>query len=148
MHLHYSAILVVIYQDGAIPFKVRGLASKANARTSDPHEDLVRRFFKLIESRGIEDLLDLFEYDAVVREPFSSEKGLYGRSEIEPFLKVAMMASSNMRRKIEIEKFNGDANRVSALVTFEKGDKMKARFTFQLNPAGKKIKALDIQFLH
>lgn len=128
--------------------KVSSLAGKADARALNPREDLVRRFFRLMESKEMEDLLNLFEYDAVVREPFSREKGLHGRSEIEPFLKVAMMASSDLRRKIEIDKFNGDADRVSALVTFERGDKLKGRFTFELDPASKKIRSLDIQFPH
>jgi hypothetical protein len=125
---------------------VSRLTGKADTRALNPREDVVRRFFKLMESKVMEDLLNLFEYDAVVHEPFSKEKGLHGRSEIEPFLKVAMMASGNLRRKIEIEKFNGNDNMVSALVTFERGDKLKGRFTFELDSASKKIRSLDIQF--
>jgi ketosteroid isomerase-like protein len=35
------------------------------------NEDIVRWFFKLIDSRDLDCLLDIFDYDAVVIEPFS-----------------------------------------------------------------------------
>jgi hypothetical protein len=94
--------------------------------------------------------LSLFDYDAVVYEPFSNIRGgLKGVSAIEPFLKVAMMANSTLRRTIRIEKpTNG--NNVTAMITFEKGDKVQGKFTFGLQdePDGsKKIKSLRIEFL-
>lgn len=122
------------------------------ARRSQTGSEVVRKFFKLIDSgRDVGDLLDLFEYDAVVKEPFSkhssssSSAGLRGRSEIEPFLKVALMASSDMRRKIRLEERQDGQNVVSALVTFEKGDRMRGRFVFELDPEGKKIRRLVVQ---
>jgi hypothetical protein len=74
---------------------------------------------------------------------------LKGRLSIEPFLKVAMMANSNLQRTIKFEKSNR-SNKIVALVTFERGDKVKGRFTFEFEdePAGiKKIKSLKIEFL-
>lgn len=125
---------------------------KSNAKGQDSRENTVYRFFKLIEDRDVEGLLELFDYDATVYEPFSNAQGLHGRSSIEPFLKVAMMANSNMRRKIKIlEAEHGDkGGRIAALVTFELGDKLKGRFTFDLEPDADKswkIKTLHIQFV-
>ena len=61
------------------------------------------------------------------------------------------MANSNLQRTIKIEKPGKlSANKVVAVITFEKGDKVKSKFTFEFedDPAGgKKIKSLDIEFL-
>jgi len=116
-------------------------------------EEMVQQYFKCIDTKDLGGILDLFDYDAVVYEPFSNiTGGLKGRSSIEPFLKVAMMANSSLQRTIKFEKPSGkaDPNKITALVTFEKGDKVKGRFTFEFEdePAGrKKIKSLNIEFL-
>lgn len=111
-------------------------------------EEVVRRFFMLIESKNVDALLNLFDNDAVVSEPFSRAENLIGRSEIEPFIKIALMANTDLRREIEIEKpADGHNNQLSALVTFEKGGKVNGRFTFELDPESGKIKRLKIQFV-
>ena len=98
-------------------------------------------------------MLKLFDYDAVVYEPFSKLQGLKGKSAIEPFLRVAMMANSNLKRTIEFEKpspnGNNSSNKVVAYVRFEKGDSVKGRFTFEFTNgiySNKKIKSLRIEF--
>jgi hypothetical protein len=100
-----------------------------------------------MDNKDLNGILDLSDYDAVIYEPFSKEKGLEGRSAIEPFLKVEMMANSSLRRVIKIEK-PSKPDKVTALITFEKGDKVMGRFTFEFqdNSAGKKIKSLHIDF--
>jgi hypothetical protein len=111
---------------------------------------VVFQYFRHIERKDLESLLALFEYDAVVYEPFSKTAALEGKASIEPFLKVAIMANTSLKRTIEIEKQdsgNVNPNRVIALITFEKGDKVKGRFTFEFNPETKKIKFLRIEFL-
>ena len=74
-----------------------------------------------------------------------------GKSSIEPFLKVAMMANSSLQRTIKIEKpSKTNSDRIVALITFEKGDKVKSKFTFEFADDatdGKKIKSLHIEFL-
>lgn len=111
---------------------------------------MIYQYFKCIDSKDLSGILDLFDYDAVVYEPFSNiTGGLKGKSSIEPFLKVVLMANSNSQRTIKIEKPT-KPNKVTALVTFEKGDKAKGKFTFEFedDPAsGKKIKSLHIEFL-
>jgi hypothetical protein len=60
-----------------------------------------------------------------------------------------MMANSNLQRTIKMEKAN-KPNTIIAIVTYEKGDKVKSRFTFQFedNEDGrKKIKSLQIEFI-
>jgi hypothetical protein len=116
-------------------------------------EEIVARYFKYIDSKDLDGILDLFDYDAVVYEPFSKVGGgLHGRSAIEPFLKVAMMANSELRRTVKIEKTKGtNNNEITALITFEKGEKVKGRFTFEFTDGDdsreKKVKSLHIEFL-
>jgi hypothetical protein len=113
-------------------------------------EEIIHQYFKCIDAKDLGGILDLFDYDAVVYEPFSNiTGGLKGKSSIEPFLKVAMMANSNLQRTIKLEKPTRP-NKITALITFEKGDKVKSKFTFEFedDPAGaKKIKSLNIEFL-
>jgi hypothetical protein len=111
-------------------------------------EEMVHQYFKCIDSKDLSGILDLFDYDAVIHEPFSNiTGGLKGKSSIEPFLKVAMMANSSLQRTIKIEK--AEANKLTALITFEKGDKVKGKFTFEFESgaaSAKKIKSLRIEF--
>jgi hypothetical protein len=125
---------------------------RAKTRESLPitGERMVARYFRCMDSKDLAGILELFDYDAVVYEPFSNiTRGLKGRSSIEPFLKVAMMANSNLQRAIRIEK-PSKSNEITALITFEKGDKVKSKFTFEFEDdevSGKKIKSLHIEFL-
>jgi hypothetical protein len=125
---------------------------RAKARESLPitGEQMVARYFRYSDNKDLAGILELFDYDAVVYEPFSNiTGGLKGRSSIEPFLKVAMMANSNLERTIKIEKPH-KPNKITALITFEKGDKVKSKFTFEFEDdevSGKKIKTLHIEFL-
>jgi ketosteroid isomerase-like protein len=109
-------------------------------------EEIVKRYFKLIDSGDLDCLLDMFDYDAVVKEPFSNMGELRGHSDITAFLKVAFMANANMRRKLEI-KTNDKAGKARAIVTFEKGGRLTGQFTFDLDPETKKISVLKIEFL-
>ena len=120
-------------------------------RTGD---QILARYFKCIDSKDLDGILDLFDYDGVIYEPFSKVHELHGRSAIEPFLKVAMMANSKLRYKIEIQKPNtsNDNNnkKIIALITFEKGERIKSRFTFEFTDnelKQKRIKSLRIEFL-
>jgi ketosteroid isomerase-like protein len=129
---------------------------RAKSKESRPltGEEIVARYFRYIDSKDLDGLLDLFDYDAVVYEPFSKVGGgLHGRSAIEPFLKVAMMANSELRRTVKIEKTtkaNNNNNEITALITFEKGEKVKGKFMFEFTEDDsweKKIKSLHIEFL-
>ena len=118
-------------------------------------EEIVAQYFKCMDSRDLDGMLELFDYDAVVYEPFSKVEGLHGKSAIEPFLKVAMMANNELRRTIKIEKpkkpNDNDHHSIVALITFEKGKQLRGRFTFEFtdneDDLEKKIRSLHIEFL-
>ena len=125
-------------------------------------EEILHEYFRLIKTKDMYGLLDLFTDDAVIYEPFSKSEdgkgGLQGKSAIEPFLNVAIMVNAGLREEIEIEKSkmrsDNGIKRVIAEVTFERGGKVKARFTFELtseenynSQKQKKIQSLRIQFV-
>ena len=127
---------------------------RAKSKESRPltGEEIVARYFRYMDNKDLDGILDLFDYDAVVYEPFSKLEELHGRSAIEPFFKVAMMANNELRRTIKIEKTKkvNNNNEITALTTFEKGDKVKGRFTFEFiedDSGGKRVKSLHIEFL-
>jgi ketosteroid isomerase-like protein len=127
---------------------------RAKSKESRPltGEEIVARYFRYMEDKDLDGILDLFDYDAVVYEPFSKVEELHGRSAIEPFFKVAMMANNELRRTIKIEKTKkvNNNNEITALTTFEKGDKVKGRFTFEFiedDSGEKRVKSLHVEFL-
>ena len=68
------------------------------------NKEIVSHYFRLIQSKDIEGLKNIFWSDAIVYEPFSKvEQGLKGWSQIEPFLKVAIMANESLSNRIVIE---------------------------------------------
>ncbi len=114
-------------------------------------EQIVAHYFRGIDNKDLDSILELFDYDAELYEPFSNiTGGLKGKSSIEPFLKVAMMANNNLERRIKIEK-TSNPNSVTALITFKRSDKVNSRFTFKFQDdetsGKKKIKSLRIEFL-
>jgi ketosteroid isomerase-like protein len=121
---------------------------------------MVYEYFRHLKKKDATRLLNLFADDATIHEPFSNiDAGLKGKSAIKPFLEVAMMAYDGMRDEIEFEKSiankNDAKNQVTALVTFEKGGRVRARYNFELstgsdsdlNCQGKKIQTLRIEFI-
>ena len=126
------------------------LKTKTKEWMPDTGEQIVTCYFRCMDNRDLDGMLELFDYDAELYEPFSNiTGGLKGRSSMEPFFKVAMMANNNLRRTIKIEKTN-KPNTIIALVTFEKGDRVRSRLTFQIEDdegGRKKIKSLHIEFL-
>lgn len=113
---------------------------------------MIQQYFKCIDNKDLSSILDLFDYDAIVFEPFSNiEGGLKGKPSLEPFLRVAMMANSSLQRTIKVEKpSKTNPNKIVTWITFEKGDKVKSKFTFEFADDatdGKKIKSLHIEFL-
>lgn len=140
------------------------------------NKGIVYEYFRLIKQQDIDRLLSLFTNDAIVHEPFSNiARGLQGKAAIRPFLKIAIMANSGLAHSIAIEKAynnnidkisignkerhnDNNSNKVTALVKFQRGDSVKARFTFKLAPVltestestislKKKIQRLDIGFI-
>jgi hypothetical protein len=139
------------------------------------NKGIVAEYFRLIQSKDVEGLKDLFWSDAIVFEPFSKlEKGLRGWSQIEPFMKVAIMANESLSYRIALEEFEDKDNKnnnikdiqdskannntneiVKSVVTFQKDDVVKAKFRFELsksinstsNSDQKKIKSLSLSLI-
>jgi hypothetical protein len=116
------------------------------------NEIIVKQYFKRINSRDIDGLLELFSDDAVIYEPFSKVRSLFGKNEIKPFLKSVIMANEGLRYEIKIEgQANIDSSDIIALVIFRKGSAINSRFTFSFKNSGEsntdgKIKSLLIEF--
>jgi hypothetical protein len=97
--------------------------------------------------------LNLFSDDSKVYEPFSKSKCLVGKIEIEFFLKTAVMVNEGMSYeiKIESEEHGTDKNKIIALVTFQKGDSIRSRFTFETEHISElnesRINTLRIEFI-
>jgi ketosteroid isomerase-like protein len=117
------------------------------------NEIIVKEYFSRIKSRDIEGLLELFSDDAVIHEPFSRARRLFGKTEIKPFLKSVIMANEGLQYEINIERQkNNHTNNFVALVIFRKGHEINSRFTFSFDNSGKstmygKIKSLLIEFI-
>ena len=136
------------------------------------NKEIISQYFRLLQSKDIDGLKNLFWQDAVVYEPFSKmEQGLRGWTQIEPFLKVAIMANESLSSKIIVkdpgfikdknlkdkQDYNANENSdiVEALVTFQKDKSIEAKFRFELSnqtntvdsSRQKKIKALHIKFI-
>lgn len=117
------------------------------------NEIIVKEYFSRIKSRDIEGLLELFSDDAVIHEPFSRARRLFGKTEIKPFLKSVIMANEGLRYEINIERQkNNHTNNFVALVIFRKGHEINSRFTFSFDNSDKstvygKIKSLLIEFI-
>ncbi|MDQ3909299.1 MAG: hypothetical protein M3232_02705 [Thermoproteota archaeon] len=79
-----------------------------------------------MDSKDLDGIPDLFDYSTVVQEPFSKVQALDGITAIEPFLKLAMMAYTELRRTVKFEKqskFNNINGKIVALIVFEKGER-------------------------
>lgn len=117
------------------------------------NEIIVKEYFSRIKSSDIEGLLELFSDDAVIHEPFSRARRLFGKTEIKPFLKSVIMANEGLQYEINIERQkNNHTNNFVALVIFRKGHEINSRFTFSFDNSGKsniygKIKSLLIEFI-
>jgi ketosteroid isomerase-like protein len=118
------------------------------------NREMVNEYFRLITEKDVRGLLQLFDEDAVVFEPFSNVKnGLVGRTMIENFLKVVVMANAGLKRTIRF--VDECEDRVTAIVTFELGDSVTGKFAFNFVittnsdgvQVGKKIGMLRIEFI-
>lgn len=115
------------------------------------NQKLVFECFELASQNKVEELLELFADDVTVYEPFSKkEEGLHGKPAVRSFLNMMTLASDDsLRYDISIEEDKND--KVVALVVFEKGDKIEARFSFEMTAGrkekDKKIKVVRVEFV-
>ena len=125
--------------------------SAAASGKKTANQKLVFECFELASQNKVEELLELFADDVTIYEPFSKkEEGLHGKPAIRSFLNMMTLASDDsLRYDISIEEDKSD--KVVALVIFEKGDKIEARFSFEMSAADKekdkKINVVRVEFL-
>ena len=111
-------------------------------------------YFQKIKAGDVRGLLNFFTDDSVVYEPFSKSKCLVGKLEIEFFLKTVVMANEGMQYeiKIESEEHDEDKDEIVALVTFQKGDSIRGKFTFEIERLSElnesRIRTLRIEFIN
>ena len=133
------------------PQNKKGKSTSAASGKNTANQKLVFECFKLASQNKVEELLELFADDVTIYEPFSKkEEGLHGKPAIRSFLNMMTLASDDsLRYDISIEEDKSD--KVVALVIFEKGDKIEARFSFEMSAADKekdkKIKVVRVEFL-
>lgn len=118
------------------------------------NREMVEEYFRRVEKKDVKGLLQMFDEDAVVLEPFSNIKGgLTGKTMIENFLRVVAMANDGFKRTIKFVDESED--RVTAIVTFERGDSVTGKFVFSFViksnsegvQIGKRIGTLRIEFI-
>ena len=147
--MHGSVYLEVMYPASQFDAVMSRRVAVAEHSAVLSNEQLVNEYFRLISKKDVCGLLDLFAEDSVVFEPFSKENGLHGKSTIQHFLKVVVMANAGLKRTITFDQKAVDA--ITALVTFERGDSVKGRFSFlfviEEVSGRKKIKELKIRFV-
>lgn len=125
--------------------------SAAASGKKTANQKLVFECFELASQNKVEELLELFADDVTIYEPFSKkEEGLHGKPAVRSFLNMMTLASDDsLRYDISIEEDKND--KVVALVIFEKGDKIEARFSFEMSAADKekdkKINVVRVEFL-
>lgn len=121
------------------------------SRRMTTNQKLVFECFKLASQNKIEELLELFADDVIIYEPFSKkEEGLHGKPAVRSYLNMMTLASDDsLHYNISIEEDNND--KIVALVVFEKGDKITAKFAFEITPSkdnkNKKIRVVRVEFL-
>jgi hypothetical protein len=126
------------------------LQNKGKSGKKTANQRLVFECFELASQNRIEELLDLFADDVTIYEPFSKkEEGIHGKPAVRSFLNMMTLASDdNLRYDISIEEDKSD--KVIVLVVFEKGDKIEARFSFEMagsKEKDKKIRVVRAEFL-
>jgi RimJ/RimL family protein N-acetyltransferase len=121
------------------------------SRSMTTNQKLVFECIKLASQNKIEELLELFADDVIIYEPFSKkEEGLHGKPAVRSYLNMMTLASDDsLRYNISIEEDSND--KIVALVVFEKGDKITAKFAFEMTPSkdnkNKKIRVVRVEFL-
>jgi hypothetical protein len=138
-----------------------------NSHIKDDNHQIVSDYFRLIAEKDMHGLLNLFTDDCIVYEPFSrrlpshSNNGiekscLKGKSEIESFFNIVMMASDGLQYEIEFiddpidtgyESPNNTTNSTFHIVSTEKYDSSDESINTSINGrynSYKKIKILWI----
>ena len=120
-----------------------------------PQINTIHSYFRAIKEKDIDKLVDMFEDDAVIQEPFSKEAQLRDKRNFKSFFQIVCMANEELEHDLFFEDATDD-NGTSVLCTFQKGQTVCARFSFRFGPSTRmnakgiierRIAKLQIQFL-
>jgi len=120
-----------------------------------PEKNTVYSYFRAIKKKDIDNLVDMFEDEAVIHEPFSKEARLQDKRDFRSFFQIVCMANEELEHDLLFEDTT-DGNATSVLCTFQKGEAVCARFSFRFGPNARmnakgrmerRIEKLQIQFL-
>jgi hypothetical protein len=118
-------------------------------------KNTVYSYFRAIKEKNIDNLIDMFEDDAVIQEPFSKEAQLQDKRTFRSFFQIACMANEDLEHDLFFEDATDD-NGISVLCIFQRGGTVCARFNFRFGPSTRmnakgiierRIAKLQIQFL-
>ena len=118
-------------------------------------KNTVYSYFRAIKEKNIDNLVDMFEDEAVIQEPFSKETQLQDKRNFRSFFQIVCMANEDLEHDLFFEDATDD-NGTSVLCTFQRGGTVCARFNFRfgtstrMNAKGiieRRIAKLQIQFL-
>lgn len=120
-----------------------------------PQINTIYSYFRAIKEKDIDKLVDMFEDDAVIQEPFSKEAQLQDKRNFRSFFEIVRMANEELEHDLFFEDATDDNGR-SVLCTFQRGETVCARFSFRFGPNSRmnakgiierRIAKLQIQFL-
>ena len=120
-----------------------------------PSKNTVYSYFRAIKENDIDNLIDMFEDDAVIQEPFSKEAQLQDKRNFRSFFQIVCMANEELEHDLFFED-EPDDNGISVLCTFQEGETVCVRFSFRFSPSSRmnakgmierRIAKLQIQFL-
>jgi ketosteroid isomerase-like protein len=120
-----------------------------------PQINTIYSYFRAIKEKDIDKLVDMFEDDAVIQEPFSKEAKLRDKRNFKSFFQIVCLANEELDHDLFFEDATDD-NGTSVLCTFQKGQTVSARFSFRFGPSTRmnakglierRIAKLQIQFL-
>lgn len=122
-----------------------------------PEKNTIQSYFRAIKRKDIDNLVDMFEDEAVIHEPFSKEGQLRDKRDFRPFFQVICMAIEELEHDLLIEDVTDEDDVLSVLCTFQRGETVCVRFSFRFGPNSRmnikgvmerKIQKLQIQFLN
>lgn len=114
----------------------------------------VLKFFDALKEKDVGGMLDLFDDNCIVREPFSTEVSLNGKADVKSFLSTMCYACEGVDCSVLFEAAANNDFESLAKCEFRLGDSVTGHFRFKFKPFSDeiekarslKIQELDIKF--
>lgn len=89
-------------------------------RNTLQERNTIQSYFRAIKRKDIDNLVDMFEDEGVIHEPFSKEVLLRDKRDFKPFFQVICMAIEELEYELLIDDVT-DEDGLSILCTFQRG---------------------------